>query len=228
MSKIKINELPEIRYNNVNDDDICIIENFQDTYKIPVSDLKIIFSNDNKINGIYTSLLNRINDLSLSLAENTNKYDEWFNKIEYALNENIINNINRLIDENIKIKQQLESNKNDIIEIMSLITGINLNINNINSAIENLNERVQLLENDNTTNKTNISNNTNNISTNKTNISSNTKDIEQLKKDLANINAVSKESITELDTKLKELINQKYDELLKLIDQYGHLNPILI
>ena len=228
MSKIKINELPEIRYNNVNDDDICIIENFQDTYKIPVSDLKIIFSNDNKINGIYTSLLNRINDLSLSLAENTNKYDEWFNKIEYALNENIINNINRLIDENIKIKQQLENNKNDIIEIMSLIAGINLNINNINSAIENLNERVQLLENDNTTNKTNISSNTNNISTNKTNISSNTKDIEQLKKDLANINAVSKESITELDTELKELINQKYDELLKLIDQYGHLNPILI
>lgn len=228
MSKIKINELPEIRYNNVNDDDICIIENFQDTYKIPVSDLKIIFSNDNKINGIYSSLLNRINDLSLSLAENTNKYDEWFNKIEYALNENIINNINRLIDENIKIKQQLENNKNDITEIMSLITGINLNINNINSAIENLNERVQLLENDNTTNKTNISNNTNNISTNKTNISNNTKDIEQLKKDLANINAVSKESITELDTELKELINQKYDELLKLIDQYGHLNPILI
>ena len=228
MSKIKINELPEIRYNSVNDDDICIIENFQDTYKIPVSDLKIIFSNDNKINGIYSSLLNRINDLSLSLAENTNKYDEWFNKIEYVLNENIINNINRLIDENIKIKQQLENNKNDIIEIMSLITGINLNINNINSAIENLNERVQLLENDNTINKTNISNNTNNISTNKTNISSNTKDIEQLKKDLANINAVSKESIIELDTELKELINQKYDELLKLIDQYGHLNPILI
>lgn len=112
----KIHELPEKRFDNVNDTDFMVIDDINDTYRIPIADLKYIFSNDKKIQAIYTELHEKISSMEEILAElgvnTTISINELSTKVELLANA-----VNKNIGDINVIKSQISALQESVVNL---------------------------------------------------------------------------------------------------------------
>lgn len=222
----KIHELPEKRYVDVSDTDILVIEDNEDTWHIPLGDLKMLFSNDAKINAMYQDLLDRIHRIEVENSSNNDNILEILENHTTQINA-LTESINNLNIRMTKIEHNITTIQSDINSLTERVETNENNITNINTVLDEHHDRISILEADNNKNKDDISN----IQTDITNIRGdivNINDaINQLNELIENYNGVSVDSIIKLKEELTEEIINKYEALLNLIDQCHHQIPII-
>lgn len=223
--EVKIKQLPSIASDKILDDDLLVIDKADDTYSVTVNALKAIFSSDNKILAVQQELLNAMNT----------KYDE-INKVLEEISSNI-NTDNSNIQE---LTEYMEKSKKDILGIQNSITGITKNMNLITTAISQMQSNMSSTDSTvqsivKTVNElaTTTETNTNNISTlvsttraMSTSLSDLTKEFGQFKENQEQKNTELVKNDGELVKQSKEYCDEKYDELMRYIDEYHHIYPV--
>lgn len=226
MSYVHIHELPEIRYSNTKDTDIIPIENEHDTWKIRLGDLKMLFSNDNKINAIYNDLLNKINNLQSSTTENMDEIREILS--------NHASQISNLTEDVSDLNVRMTKAENTIVELQRRVSSLEervttteTNISSINKTLDSQNNRITQLEGDVTTIKSDISTLQTTVQEHGDSITSINQSIQDIIKKIEDMSAVSIDNLEELEQKLTQEIINKYEELLSIIDECHHQTPII-
>lgn len=226
MSYIHIHELPEIRYNDVPDTAIIPIETEVDTWHILISDLKMLFSNDAKINSIYNSLMESIKRLETTFGESIESILETINDHDTQI-KNLTEDVSKLNVRVTTLENNYETISGDLSGITERVSTIENNILSINQTLDNHNARITELENNVDIIKSDINDMKTTISNHGDSITQIQEDITEIYKQIDNMNAVSSDTIENLDNKLTELIQNKYEELLQLIDECHHQTPII-
>lgn len=226
MSYTHIYELPKIRYTQTKDSDIIPIENENDTWHIPLGDLKMLFSNDEKINAIYQDLLSRINNLESHMTEQ-------FEAIQQIL-ENHESQITNLTEDvaNLNVRMTTAENNTSsltkrVTSLEERVTTVETDITAINKTLDAHNDRITQLE-------STVSQITVDIDSIKEQLQQHTDAISQIQQDIIDINkkieeinAVTGDNLEELEKILREEIISKYEELLSIIDECHHQTPII-
>lgn len=221
--QIKIHDLSLKIQQDVNDSDIMVIEDGNDTKKITIADLKLLFSADNKISSLQqsidkqlTAMVNEINGISRSVQSSLSSYE------------------GSVAD----LSSQIEDAKRQIGILQQSILNYADTSNTTNSTLDTLVKTVDDL-------KITVSNNSKSISdlttsTNQTEstisqlsmlVSNNTKSISVISQALEGLSKVVVDNynelsnkITDLDNKLTAYIDKKYDNAIKYIDYYHHIH----
>lgn len=225
--KTYIHDLPEIRFTNVKPTDIAVLENEADTWKIPVADLQLLFSNDSKIQAIYNELLELINSNKDSSTESIssilNKLDEYNNKIN-SLIESSSNIVSRVVT----IENNISTLQIDLKKLTDRVTTTETRLDGIDKILDALDKRIAALESDNKTNKEKITKIESKNTQQDTAIIDINNTIKELKELIESYNGVSTDSLNKVEKELKETITEKYNELLQIIDECHHQTSIIV
>ena len=227
MSLIRICDLPEMRYDETKDNDILVIENEVDTYKIPLGDFKTLFGSDSKLQTIYDELKNSIQ----GIVDLINIY-----------NTKIENDFNDLANAIVQLRESVNRNTQSITEIQSSISNITRHLGNIDISISDLDDRLNSAQdavNNNHDEIVNIKNTLNihsaDITTLKNKTTSINASVTQIQKDIANINktiesmgAISSETLDNAKQELMKEIVDRYEEIMAIIDANFHQTPLLV
>lgn len=223
MPVIKIKELPKKQLTEIQSTDIMVIEDSTDTYQIPIEDLRLFFSNDEKLQ----SIINKVDEI---YSELDNKIDDAIKDFDITNNDfesrltNLFEDHERTKQQLGKIREELTDAQNDIVEIQEHLKNNDTSIADIeevlkdhSNRIETLEEktadhedRIALLENDNTTNKTDIANLQ--------------AEVTQFKQDMATEIKRLDDRITSINTENHEYTDKAYDNLMLYIDYYHHVH----
>lgn len=226
MSYIHIHELPEMRYNQVQDTDMIPIENDNDTWYIPVADLKMLFGNDAKINAIYESLLEIIKKLEHNCTGQMDEINQILSEHTQHI-KSIIEDIQKVNGKITKIENRVTTVEGDLKSLSKKVQTIEDQIAEINATIDKHNTRISDLEQKMTVVEQDIANIEKTINRHDEDISQIQSDIKTIYKKIEDMNAVSTDMIEELEKKLTDQIIQKYEELLDIIDECHHQTPII-
>lgn len=223
----KIHELPRQSAENIKDSDIVIIENELDTYHISVGDLKSIFSCDNKLQAMYNSLMEIINNFGGSVQNIATQFNEFLNNYEAEIGA---------------LHIDINKNSQNIVEIKNDISRILNSIELIDRRVESLEIRMQNVE-------TEIENHNTQIINIKNTIEQQAVDIEALKEkdldlqsqinilknqiqniitDIDGMGAVSEELVNSLINEINIKIDNKYTEIMQILDDKFHQIPIIV
>lgn len=226
MSIVKIHELPLKDYTSINDLDLMIIEDTQDTKQISLEQLKLYFSSDEKLNAIMqevnltrdqltelvsTAIANMEKDTDAIEARITNLFNDHEgtkrrlgNLIEQF--QNALKRISALEEDNESIHEDIENISNLIVDITNRI--VDLESDNADNK-----DRLTALETDNTKNKADIVD----LNTNLSNF------IDTVNDTFITIN----NKIDQVATDATKHTNAAYDDLMRYIDYYHHVgtNP---
>lgn len=222
----KIHELPRQIVENIKDSDIAIIENELDTYHISIGDLKSIFSCDNKLQAMYESLMEIINNFGGSVQSLVVQFDEFLKNYEAEINA---------------LHVDINKNAQNIVEIKSEISNILNSIELIDQRVESLELRMQNVETEIENHNTQITNIKNIIEQQDIDIKAlKEKDIDLqvqidiLKQQIQNIitdidgmGAVSEELVNSLINEINIKIDNKYTEIMQILDDKFHQTPII-
>lgn len=225
MSIIKIHELP-LKEPPIDDSDIMIVEDTQDTKQISLAQLKLYFSSDEKLNAIMNQVgitSDKLTELvSTAIANMDRDTDAMEARITNLFNdhEGTKRRLGNLIEQFLDALKRIdalesdnESIHDDIDNISSLIVNLTTRIVELEKDNENSKYRLDILESDNERNK---------------------KDILAITTHLGNfINEVN-QTFTTLNNKIDKVAtdatnhtNNSYDDIMRYIDYYHHIgtNP---
>lgn len=220
--RIKIKELPVLSKKEVTDQDIMVIETTADTYQIPISDLKVTFSCDKKLEALSDDLNKKIKTLTETVDNNKQSCDEKNIEVANSLNlmnqtlanfstriknnEDAIRDIHTHINE--VIDPYIEESKTDFINLFEFKEKTETRLKDLEEITEKHNDKISDLEDlteEQTEEITDINKRHNDlkqtVETNKTEID---------------------ETISMVDKRLDDKINRIHQELLTLIDSYHH------
>lgn len=226
MSYIHIHELPEMRYNQVQDTDMIPIENDNDTWYIPVADLKMLFGNDTKINAIYNSLLEMIKKLEHNCTGQMDEINQVLSEHTQQI-KSIIENIQKMNGRITKVENKVATIEGDLATLTKKVQTIEDQIAEINATIDKHNTRISDLEEKMAVIEEDIAGIHKTINRHDEDITQIQSDIKTIYKKIEDMNAVSTDMIEELEKKLTDQIIQKYEELLDIIDECHHQTPII-
>lgn len=223
MPVVKIKELPEKQYPELEPTDVMVLEDASDTKQITIEQLKLFFSSDEKIQAITNYLENLTAELDRKLEDHVKDCD--------GVNDNIESKLSNLFEDHERtkaqvgdIQEQLIDAQNDItdikdhqttidsqiLELQNSVSDHDKRILSIESKISDHEDRIAILEKDNTTNKENIT---------------------QLQKELQSLfNHVTEEiqrldeKITQINTENHDYTDTAYNNLMLYIDYYHHVH----
>lgn len=223
MPVVKIKELPQKQYSEIQSTDIMVIEDSDDTYQTTVEALKLYFSNDEKLQAI----IDRVEEIYTELEKNINDTFKDINDATSDLEakvQNLFEDHERTKEQLGKIREELTDAQNDIKTIYdhldendSLISDIQSSIKDHEARLkveesksDDYEKRISLLESDNETNKSNISNLQ--------------KDISDFKQEMADEIKRLDDRITAVNTDNHEYSDKYYDNIMLYIDYYHHIH----
>ena len=220
--RIKIKELPVLSKKEVTDQDIMVIETTADTYQIPISDLKVTFSCDKKLEALSNDLNKKIKNLTETVNDNKQICDERYNEVNNSLNvmNQTLANFSTRIKNNEDVIRDIHTHINEVID--PYIEESKENFTNLFEFKENTETRLSDLE-DLTKNHSgklsDLEDLTKNHSGEIIEINKNHDDLKQI---VENNKTKTDDTIRIVDKRLDDKINRIHQELLDLIDSYHH------
>ena len=220
--RIKIKELPVLSKKEVTDQDIMVIETTADTYQIPISDLKVTFSCDKKLEALSNDLNKKIKNLTETVNDNKQICDERYNEVNNSLNvmNQTLANFSTRIKNNEDVIRDIHTHINEVID--PYIEESKENFTNLFEFKENTETRLSDLE-DLTKNHSgklsDLEDLTKNHSEEIIEINKNHDDLKQI---VENNKTKTDDTIKIVDKRLDDKINRIHQELLDLIDSYHH------
>lgn len=226
MQLVKVHELPSIDYNQIKDTDICIIENTQDTYNITIADLKLIFSNDTKIQSFYNSLLKMITILTESFTQSNAASSQTMtaimNKVE-LMEENLSSMDGRIV----ALEGSVETMSNTLNQLVSDLSNLTSRVSNNEIEIANHSKKIKDIESDIDVHLQAIFNLRQKDSQMEDQLDELSKKIQALSGTVDSINAVSIETINRIKKEIMLDVSNKYDEIMEILDDKFHQTPII-
>lgn len=226
MQLVKVHELPSIDYNQIKDTDICIIENTQDTYNITIADLKLIFSNDTKIQSFYNSLLKMITILTESFTQSNAASSQTMtaimNKVE-LMEENLSSMDGRIV----ALEGSVETMSNTLNQLVSDLSNLTSRVSNNEIEIANHSKKIKDVESDIDVHLQAIFNLRQKDSQMEDQLDELSKKIQALSGTVDSINAVSIETINRIKKEIMLDVSNKYDEIMEILDDKFHQTPII-
>lgn len=220
--RIKIKQLPSIEFRDIKDTDFVVVENKDDTYKSTIVDMKNLFSCDNKIDALAKSINKALEELEKIVEDNKELIYEDIDKIKNTL-DSINNNVNSITNRLKTAEKEIKNHSTQISQIQQINKDQNEILDSINLTLDDHLKRVESLEKDNETNK-------NKISSLEKVTESHTTEIDKLNNELSEYKSSNDNYIGEMDniisqnySTLDKKIEDKYMELLDIIDSYHHL-----
>ena len=212
MPVIKIKELPKKQLTEIQSTDIMVIEDSTDTYQIPIEDLRLFFSNDeklqsiiNKVDEIYSELDNKIDDAIKDFDTTNNDFESRLTNL-FEIREELTDAQNDIVE----IQEHLKNNDTSIADIEEVLKDHSNRIETLEEKTADHEDRITLLENDNATNKTDIANLQ--------------AEVTQFKQDMATEIKRLDDRITSINTENHEYTDKAYDNLMLYIDYYHHVH----
>ena len=223
MPVIKIKELPKKQLTEIQSTDIMVIEDSTDTYQIPIEDLRLFFSNDeklqsiiNKVDEIYSELDNKIDDA-------IKDFDTTNNDFESRLT-NLFEDHERTKQQLGKIREELTDAQNDIVEIQEHLKNNDTSIADIEEVLKDHSNRIETLEEKTADHEDRITLLENDNATNKTDIANLQAEVTQFKQDMATEIKRLDDRITSINSENHEYTDKAYDNLMLYIDYYHHVH----
>ena len=223
MPVIKIKELPKKQLTEIQSTDIMVIEDSTDTYQIPIEDLRLFFSNDeklqsiiNKVDEIYSELDNKIDDA-------IKDFDTTNNDFESRLT-NLFEDHERTKQQLGKIREELTDAQNDIIEIQEHLKNNDTSIADIEEVLKDHSNRIETLEEKTADHEDRITLLENDNATNKIDIANLQAEVTQFKQDMVTEIKRLDDRITSINTENHEYTDKAYDNLMLYIDYYHHVH----
>ena len=223
MPVIKIKELPKKQLTEIQSTDIMVIEDSTDTYQIPIEDLRLFFSNDqklqsiiNKVDEIYSELDNKIDDA-------IKDFDTTNNDFESRLT-NLFEDHERTKQQLGKVREELTDAQNDIVEIQEHLKNNDTSIADIEEVLKDHSNRIETLEEKTADHEDRITLLENDNATNKTDIANLQAEVTQFKQDMATEIKRLDDRITSINTENHEYTDKAYDNLMLYIDYYHHVH----
>lgn len=223
MPVIKIKELPKKQLTEIQSTDIMVIEDSTDTYQIPIEDLRLFFSNDeklqsiiNKVDEIYSELDNKIDDA-------IKDFDTTNNDFESRLT-NLFEDHERTKQQLGKIREELTDAQNDIIEIQEHLKNNDTSIADVEEVLKDHSNRIETLEEKTADHEDRITLLENDNATNKIDIANLQAEVTQFKQDMVTEIKRLDDRITSINTENHEYTDKAYDNLMLYIDYYHHVH----
>lgn len=207
---IKIKELPVKTYENLENTDIMLVEDADDTYSITMEQLRMYFTGDGKIND--------------ALQEMNSKFDQFKQEVETRVQQ-LVDSNSSLSSQVTNLSQDLEGAKSQIGQLTERLTGVDTKLgehdtklgehttqietllDTLNNAETGLVKRVEKLEE--TLDPSFIDQ-----------VQKNKEAIEELQEQMKTV----QDTFGDLDDKtVRECLEMVYDELMKYIDYYHHV-----
>ena len=220
--RIKIKELPVLSKKEVTDQDIMVIETTADTYQIPISDLKVTFSCDKKLEALSDDLNKKIKTLTETVDNNKQSCDE--KNIEVANSLNLMNqtlvNFSNRIKNNEDAIEDIHTHINEVID--PYIEESTTNFINLFEFKENTETRLSDLEDLTEKHSGQLSDLEDLTEKHSEEIIEINKNHDDLKQIVEDNKTKTDDTIKMFDKILDDKINRIHKELLDLIDSYHH------
>lgn len=223
MPVVKIKELPEKQFIDIQPTDIMVIEDSADTFQISAEDLQKFFSNDEKLQAIidrveeiYDTLDSEIKDAIKDFNDSNTDFETRLSNLfeDHELTKQQVGKLREDLtdaqNDIIEIKEHLEDNDSDIADLQETAKDHETRIKNLEDKATDHEERIVALENDNDTNKTNIANLQ--------------QEMKDFKTEMANEIKRLDDKITQINSENHEYTDKAYDNLMLYIDYYHHVH----
>lgn len=223
MPVVKIKELPEKQFADIQPTDIMVIEDSADTFQISAEDLQKFFSNDEKLQAIidrveeiYDTLDSEIKDAIKDFNDSNTDFETRLSNLfeDHELTKQQVGKLREDLtdaqNDIIKIKEHLEDNDSDIADLQETTKDHETRIKNLENKATDHEERIVALEEDNDTNKTNIANLQ--------------QEMKDFKTEMANEIKRLDDKITQTNSDNHEYTDEAYDKLMMYIDYYHHIH----
>lgn len=223
MPEIRIKNLPEKQYSDIDETNIMILEDNKDTMKVSIKNLKLLFSADEKINNLRT-------ELKKYIEKSTNTFNTNTSNMQKVVNEYTAK-VDSLYSDHEQTKARLGDLQEQYVKLSDSITKLQQNVKTLQSdnssntkVIQSILTRLDTLETDNTANKKSIQTinkkNTeqdSSITTIQKDLSATKESYNQQIKDILN-------SITNNKQVASDYAEQLYNDAITFIDYYHHIH----
>lgn len=217
----RIKDLPEIRYVDVKDTDILLIENEEDTYRIPVSDLRVLLSCDSKIKAVYDELIAEITKVAEFSAEKAVEHDnkllEHDNTIRAA-----VSTVQNMTARMTNYERIMTGAVEDMKQLNKKVDAYDESVKGVHSTLDDLNERLTDIE----TELPNVKQDITDIQNTSTDYSQAIADIRSqlatIDKAIEDLGGATIENVTEVREQLTTKMEEMFDALTKMVDERHH------
>lgn len=223
MPVVKIKELPQKQYAEIQSTDIMVIEDSDDTYQTTVEALRLYFSNDEKLQAIIDRVEEIYNELEKDISDTLKNIDDITDDLETRI-QNLYEDHERTKEQLGKLREDLTDAQNDIKNMKDHLDENDSSIKDLQDLAKNHEDRLKNEESKSDDHEKRIVSLETDNDTNKTKIANLQKDLSDFKQEMANeINRLDNR-ITSINTENHEYTDKAYDNIMLYIDYYHHIH----
>lgn len=223
MPVVKIKELPQKQYTEIQSTDIMVIEDSDDTYQTTVEALRLYFSNDEKLQAIIDRVEEIYNELEKDISDTLKDIDDTTDDLETRI-QNLYEDHERTKEQLGKLREDLTDAQNDIKNMKDHLDENDSSIKDLQDLVKNHEDRLKTEESKSDDHEKRIVSLETDNDTNKEKIANLQKDLSDFKQEMANeINRLDNR-ITSINTENHEYTDKAYDNIMLYIDYYHHIH----
>ena len=223
MPVVKIKELPQKQYTEIQPTDIMVIEDSDDTYQTTVEALRLFFSNDEKLQAIIDRVEEIYDELEKDIDSTFKDINDKTSDLETRIT-NLFEDHERTKAQLGKIREELTDAQNDITEIQDHLKENDTDIKDLQDIVKDHEDRLKDEESKSADHEKRISALEKDNDTNKENIATLQKDLSDFKQEMADEIKRLDNRITSINTENHEYTDKAYDNIMMYIDYYHHIH----